>query len=111
MKMTFPTVDQLDQRVTLSVPTEATNTSGESVETFTEAFKSWAMVDAMGGGETFQAMRTDTNARIRVWIRYREAVDTTYRVTWRGVDYNVSDVLQHGRRQFLELICVEADTE
>ncbi len=109
MGMLLPTVDKLDQRVLLSVPTEATNTHGESVETFADYLTVWARVDAMGGGETFIAMRTDTSARIRVWIRYREEVDTTYRVTWRDVAYNVSDILQHGRRQFLELICVEAD--
>lgn len=91
-------IGKMDQRVILQSATEAGNSSGEVVKTYTTAATVWAHVISQKGNEAFESARTNAKRTIRVLIRYRGDVDLKWRAVWNGENYNIVDVDRSMRR-------------
>ena len=87
---------ELTERLELQALRE-TNTHGEATQTYYTVDTVWGRVIAERGQEAFEAARTTAKAQIRVQIRYRDDVDTTWRVRWFGQAYGISYVDRSAR--------------
>ena len=95
----------LDQRVTISE--KVYNSPPDEVSTYAKVAEVWAEVDFHPGNEGLEANREINRQIMTVKIRYREDVDTTMRLTYRSVDYDIRDMAPGGKlnREFLTLEC------
>lgn len=102
---------KLDQLVYLEYQQE-TNNSGSLVTTWVDASGDsppspvWARVLSQKGNEAFESARQSSRQLIRVQLRWRDDVQSTWRVTWEGQSYNIIDMDRTQRRQgWLWLTC------
>jgi len=100
----------MDQRITLRPPADplAQNSFGETVSEFSDSYTVWAKVESMDGADLLRAQTFMSHLTIRMWIRYRANVTSEFQITWRDKVYNIAEILPHGRRVFLEMVCSEA---
>lgn len=75
---------QLNQRVTIQTVTLTSDAGGGSTEAWADTVTVWARVEALTGGEAWQAMQVAANLSHRVTIRKR-AVTAQQRVKY-GTD-------------------------
>lgn len=102
-------MSELDQRIQLiPLATDTPNSFGESVEAYGDPFPAWAKAEAIDGSDEMRAETFMSHLTMRFWVRYRVAVTSSYRVTWRGGTYNIAEVKPIGRKVWLELLCSEA---
>lgn len=90
----------------------STNDFGEVIKDYTTIDTVWGNVISQRGSESFQAARTESTRLIKIKIRYRDDVRTTWRIQWQDENYNIIDVDRSLRRKNeLWLMCenVEAD--
>lgn len=67
--------------------------TGEMVTTWTTIAEPWAEIVPMSGREFLAASAEQSEVRGRIVIRYREDVDASMRVVYRGKYYNIHAVL------------------
>lgn len=94
----------LDRRVTLLQPVPVRNAIGEETTSWQTVGQAWASVEAMPGGEGFDADRREHKRSVRITIRYRPGVRATWRVQHDGDVYEVTDVQEPERRETLVLL-------
>jgi len=79
--------------------------SGISKESWETAFTCWANVAPLSGREFFQAAAVNRETEIRFTIRYRKDVDSSMRLRFGGVDYNITAITDpQMRHAMLELL-------
>ena len=94
----------LDELVYLESPTE-TNNSGEVTTAWADgsgespAVPDFAMVITEKGNEAFESARRNSDQTIRVKIRYRDDVKTTWRCKWEDQYYYLQSVDRSERRE------------
>jgi len=92
-----------DQLVYFESPVD-TNVEGENIQTFSDVSGTsprtpdYAVVKTQRGSEAFDAARTESIETIRLMVRYRTDVVTSWRVEWEGQKYNITAVDRSGRR-------------
>ena len=91
-------VGELDQIVELQEPVEANN-GGEITLTYNPVESVAALVMSQRGSEAFESARTNARETIRVKLRYRDDVLTTWRLAWMGQNYNIKVVDRSNRRK------------
>lgn len=97
---------QMDQRVTLQQRAAGQNTLGEVVGTWTDVATVWAKVEPLRGREYFASGQMQTAVEVRITIRARADVRTTWRVLWRGQAHEVVSVIDpRAGGEYLELMC------
>lgn len=80
-----------------------TNVSGEVTETWVDQSGNspptpdYAQVISQKGGEAFNAARTQSNRIIRIQVRFRDDVLSTWRIKWEGEYYNIIDIDRSAR--------------
>ena len=90
---------QLDQPVKLWRRDVATATgTGTVLEQFVLAGSGWARVDPTGGAESRGGALPADEGTVRFRIRYRAALDPTWRIEWRGRQYGIREVIPAGHR-------------
>lgn len=90
---------EIQERITFQTPVEV-NTNGSLVISYATASPPdlvFAKVIEPRGGEAFEAARVNARKTIRVGIRYRADVLSTWRFLWEGQPYNIKLVDQSGR--------------
>lgn len=97
----------MDERVTLQSRVAVTDAMGQAVITWTTQGLVWASVQALGAREFFAAAQTQQDDSIRVRIRHRADVDQTWRLLWRGLAYDITGIRFLGRREYLDLMCLQ----
>lgn len=68
----------------------------------------WAEVKAVTGKELMLSQQEMSSTTIRIYIRYRNDIDTTWRIKYSiaGSQYlNIKAVLPDAKRTYLELLC------
>lgn len=90
---------RLDQKVTLSELVEGVDEFGAPIEEWQDRGSVHADVIAQRGDESFEAARTSATRLIKVLMRWRDDVTTSWRLTWRGEDYDIVDVDRAERRR------------
>ncbi len=73
-------------------PTQDPNTGEQTAEWETVA-NIWAQIVPMSGREFIAASAEQSEVQGRIVIRYREGVDSTMRIVYRGRYYNIKAVL------------------
>jgi SPP1 family predicted phage head-tail adaptor len=90
---------KLDQVVTLYSPVNSRSGLGDDILTFVSEGDDWADVISVRGEESFVAARMDARRMIKVKLRFRDDIETTWRVRWDGQDYDIKDVDRSERRK------------
>lgn len=98
----------LDQRITIETPTPDTNELGEEVPVWTFLADVAARVMETPGRE-FLSGDYQAEGKAVFCIRWRAAVDSSCRVTWRERVYRINDVTGTYRQGFAYLHCVVQD--
>jgi SPP1 family predicted phage head-tail adaptor len=98
---------KLDQRITLQAPSASVDSLGQRVETWGAVVAVWANVEPLRGREFVAAGAINSEAQVKVRMRYRAGVTPAMRVLWRGVPHAIvaEPVDVAGGRHTLELLC------
>ena len=97
----------MTHRVTLQRPSASVDSLGQRVETWATVTAVWANVEPLRGREFFAAGAINSEAQVKVRMRYRAGVTPAMRVLWRGVPHAIvaEPVDVAGGRHTLELLC------
>lgn len=100
---------QLDQRITLQRRVSNVDGAGQDVYTWTPLAEVWARAQPLRGKEYFAASQTQATVDVRFVIRWRDDIDETMRVLWRGEPHAIVSppIDPEGHRESLELMCVK----
>lgn len=98
---------RMDQRITLQAPSASVDALGQRVETWADVATVWAEVQPLRGREFFAAGAMQSEAAVRVRMRYRTDVTGKMRVLWRSVPHAlVAEPMDvDAGRHTLELLC------
>lgn len=113
MARALPLINAGDMRehITLLAPSATEDALGQRVETFIAQASVWAQLQPLRGREYLAAQAAQNQPVVRFRIRWRAGVQATWRVRWRGADYQIqSDPIDvNGARRVLELMCTGAE--
>lgn len=98
---------RLRERVTFQSPTQSRSPSGETRLTWSEIATVWASVDGLNARDIMQAQQAEILATHKVVIRYRDDIDHTARMIYRGRTMELSSVTDRNNREFLEILARE----
>lgn len=103
-------IGKLDRRVTLLSRTTAQDGFGDAAEQFTPLATVWAQVIFNRGSEKLRDGQSQRQAQVEVTFRIRWRADLAreMRVTWGGVSYDVTNVIEIGRHAGADLQAVAA---
>ncbi len=96
----------LDQRVTLQSKSVTRAANGEEVVTWADVATVWAQVHELRGREYFAGAQLQDTTDVRVRLRYRSGVVREQRLLWRGAPLDIVSVIEVGRKDSLELMCL-----
>jgi SPP1 family predicted phage head-tail adaptor len=91
-------IGKLDQRITFQSPSEV-NQNGEVQLTYATVDTVYGKVITQRGSEAFESARVNARAVIRVLVRYRSDVNTTWKMLWESQTYDIAAVDRSNRRQ------------
>lgn len=91
-------IGRLEHQILFQKPTSQ-NKSGQISTVWVDDGTVWATVTSQRGDEAFEAARTNASETVRVLMRYRPDIDTTFRFVWEGQTYYVTLVDRSKRRQ------------
>lgn len=79
--------------------------TGELIEEWLPIAREWADIESISGAEFMaaQSLRSETVYRIK--LRYREDLDSTWRIREGETLYTITAVLPDSRRRKLEVMC------
>lgn len=99
---------KLDRRITIQGRSVTQSDSGQEVVSWTDVATVWAEEVTQRGIERFAVQQTVGHAlttfRIR-WSTMVSVVTTKHRISFDGRDYDITDVREPKRREFLEIDC------
>lgn len=83
---------RLTERITLASPVRVADAYGQGDITWTDEGTVWAEVKPLQGREYFAAAQVQQEHSIKVYIRRRDDVQQTWRLTWNGQHYDITNV-------------------
>jgi len=99
---------RLRHRLILQSRSESRDTYGGAVTTWSTEATVWGAIEPLSGREYFANQQTQSEARVRVVIRYQSSIDETWRVKHGGKYYEIVDVLNHDERnRMMTLMCLQ----
>jgi len=98
---------RLRERVTFQAPTKSRSASGEASLTWSTIATVWASVDGLSARDIMQAQQANVLATHKIIVRYRDDVDHTSRIVWRGRTMEASSVIDRHNREYLEILAKE----
>jgi SPP1 family predicted phage head-tail adaptor len=100
-------IGQLDRQVTLQAPAAASQDrfGAPTPASFTDMATVAAGVKYAAGGEALTADQNTATQRITFTIRYRPDVRPTWRLSYEGCLFQITDVAEIGRRRGTILTC------
>ncbi len=101
----------LRHRVTLESRTNALDSYGEDVPTWTEIAKAYAQIVAVTGRERFEAQQVQSDVTHRIIIRYNSVVATLVpadRIVYGSRTFDIVGVWdKDGRSRYITLLVLE----
>lgn len=97
---------RLDQRVTLQQKSVTRNAIGEEVVAWQDVATAWAEVRQLRGREFFAGAQMQDAVDVRVRLRWRSGVTRDQRLVWNGAPLDIVSVIELGRREALEIMCM-----
>lgn len=105
-------VGGLRDRVTVQRPTETRAATGQVVRSWADVDTAYARVEYLNAREVYQGEKVSHLAVYRVVIRHRDDVAAAvgkWRLRFEGRAFQIEAAGEaDGKREFLELVCVEA---
>lgn len=99
-------IGKLRHRITLQKQINAQNDYGAVVTTWQDVATVWAEIKPITGREYFSAQQVQSEVTTQIWIRYRDGIEPTMRVTHDGKQYEIVSVLNYqGLNKALQLMC------
>lgn len=96
-------IGALNKRITIQRALQVQNDYGEPVETWVDLATVWAAKTDIRGTERYVARQTMASTDTRFKIRWRRDVQPRCRVLCEGLYYNISGVVELGRREAMEI--------
>jgi SPP1 family predicted phage head-tail adaptor len=99
---------RLRSRITLQKYQSSRDDFGQLIKKWVDIATLWAEVKAVTGKELMLSQQEMSSNTIRVYIRYRNDIDTSWRIKYliAGSQYlNIKAVLPDAKRTYLELLC------
>lgn len=97
---------RLNRRVSIMVPSIATDAIGQPLGTWTELRKAWADIRHPRGLEAIAADKVASEVQASIRLRYCTDVDAGMRLVHGGTTYHVDAVLpDETGRQWVDLAC------
>lgn len=101
-------IGSLRERIVIESATEAADSEGEPVKTWSTFATVWARSERLSGRELESLRRVYSEASIRFTIRYRSDMDESsldaarkMRILWRSNYYMINAVLSTERRDYM----------
>jgi SPP1 family predicted phage head-tail adaptor len=98
----------LDRRIVIEQYTTTTDAYGQRVESWTTFATVWAKIMYEGGGEDFEAEQKTANRIVKFLIRYA-SVTEKMRVSYASAYYDIENIEEVGRKNYLVLRCKKND--
>jgi SPP1 family predicted phage head-tail adaptor len=100
----------LNRRITLQQPVEATDAEGAITVTYTTLRTVWAAIDALTGNEVFLAGQIEAMRPVTITIRYQSDVSPRLRIAYGSRVFQIRSVRDvEEKHRELELLCEELD--
>lgn len=99
---------RIRNRITLQKFETSRSPVGSIIKTWIDVATVWAEVKAVTGKELMLSQQEMSSTTIRIYIRYRNDIETTWRIKYSiaGSQYlNIKAVLPDAKRTYLELLC------
>lgn|SRR5574337_65813 len=94
---------KMDRRITLQRKSEAQDSFGEAIGTWTDIATVWAEVAPLTGKERWAAQQVKAEADTLFRIHYLPGLTPLDRVLYNGKTYDVYSVIEIGRRKGHEI--------
>lgn len=94
----------LDRRIVIEAPATVRNTVGEDITTWSTLAAVAARKIPQAGAERFSAGAEQATADVIFRIRYRSDVTTKMRVVEGGNRYDITALIEIGRRDGLDIV-------
>lgn len=98
---------KLRERVRIEQASEARNSMGEVVQTWTLFAARWASVDGLSSREFLLQGQQQTEITHRVRMRYVPGMTSSMRIVWRERVLEMNSLLEHRNRSEHEALCTE----
>ena len=95
-----------DQRIVLQSKSVTRAANGEEIVTWIPVATVWAEIVQLRGREFFAAAQMQEATDVRVRMRYRAGITRDMRVVWRDGTLDIVSVIEVGRKDVLELMCL-----
>ncbi|MBI6550216.1 phage head closure protein [Xenorhabdus lircayensis] len=100
-------IGRLRHRITIEgIKTDRTPMGGVTKKRYLVATV-WAEVKFISGRELVASKAVLSESIARFWIRYRDDIDTTMNIVFRGKTYTIQAVMPDNKLTRLELLCQE----
>jgi len=100
-------IGDLNRRIEIYEAATTLSASGAESIVWTCVHTCMAKVDfpATGNSEMFLADQQTSITRVDYTIRYRAGITAKHKVSYKGADYDIRNIGEIGRRQYLVLQC------
>lgn len=103
---------QLDRRITLQTFSEATDSFGQEVKTYSTLASVWANVVEKVGSEGEDGDMLAATKKVEFIIRYRTDVNEQMRISYNSNIYKIQAIQNaDARKAFLKLVCLWFDAQ
>ena len=103
---------QLDRRITLQTFSEATDSFGQEVKTYSTLTSVWANVKEKVGSEGEDGDMLAATKKVEFIIRYRTDVNEQMRISYNSNIYKITAIQSaDARKAFLKLVCLWSDAQ
>lgn len=101
-------IGELKERITIQIPTKASDGMGGHVATWTDHATIWAKAWTTSSSEGEAAMQTGLIRVQKFKIRYRNSLRSSWRIKWGTRYFNITGIDSDAKREFIFLTCKEA---
>jgi len=104
---------RLRHRLVLQSKTYTDDAYGsDSIVGWTTEATVWGAIEPLSGRELFAQEQIQAEAQVRIVIRYRGSIDTTWRITNGGLYYDIVSIINHDTRdRMLTILCRQGVSE
>lgn len=99
---------RLRHKVTIQTASEAIDSFGQAIKTWSTYAQPFASVEPLNGKEFFTANADNSEVTVRIRLRYLAGLTTKMRVLWDSRYYNIQSIIDPAERTAeMVLMCSE----
>lgn len=86
-------IGQMRERIAIQSVTEANNSVGEPIKTWSTFITVWTRARFLSGRELEAAAKINEQIQVEFQVRYRTTLNEKMRVAWRSKNWNIHAIL------------------